>query len=330
MTLTGKTVLVTGASGFLGGALARRLAADGARVKALARRPEKARFLQGQPNIEIVQGDITDAGQMRAAADGCQVVFHVAAALGGPLEAQRRANVDGTRRVMLASAAAGVERVVHVSSIAVYGYGVRGDVTEDTLQRPGRVPYNLTKSEAETVVREIGVEYSLPYSIIRPGMIYGPRSGGWTVTMFKVGRRKPTIWFGDGSGSAHPIYVDDVVDLTILLATHPAAVNEAFNCSADPAPTWRQFISSYSRMAGHESWLGIPILPIRLLAPVIDLALELRGEPQEVGKLAGFMQSQRCYRMTKARDLLGWQPRVDLATGMKHSEAWLREVGLLR
>ncbi|MBL8160413.1 MAG: NAD(P)-dependent oxidoreductase [Anaerolineae bacterium] len=330
MTLSGKTVLVTGASGFLGSALTLRLATDGALVKALARRPEKARFLQGQPNISIVQGDITDAGQMRAAADGCQVVFHVAAALGGPLAEQRLTNVDGTRRVMLAAAAAGVERVVHVSSIAVYGYAVRGDITEDTPQEPGRVPYARTKSEAETVVQEIGAEYSLPYSIIRPGMIYGPRSGAWTVTMFKVGRRKPTIWFGDGSGSTHPVYVDDVVDLTVLLATHPAAVNEAFNCAADPAPNWRTFIGSYSRMVGHESWLGIPILPVRLLAPLIDLALGLRNEPQDVDKLAQFVQTQRCYKMTKARDLLGWQPRVDLATGMKHSEAWLREVGLLQ
>lgn len=327
-SLANQTVLVTGATGFLGGAIALRLANDGVKVKALARRPEKGQFLQ-HSNIEIVQGDVTDAGQMRKAVENCSVVFHVAAALGGSLVKQRKANVDGTRRVMLAAASANVERVVHVSSIAVYGYSARGDISEDKPQKPGAVPYNLSKAEAENVVREVGAEYNLPYSIIRPGMIYGPRSNGWTTSMFKLGKRKPTPWLGDGRGAAHPIYVDDVVDLTILLATHPAAVNEAFNCSPDPAPNWREFIGSYSRLAGHQSWLGIPPLLVYPFAPLIDLIMTLRGEPQDLWTLIGFLQSQKTYKVTKAKTLLGWEPKIDLPTGIERSAVWLREIGLL-
>lgn len=325
MTLAGKTALVTGATGFLGGAVARRLADEGACVKALARRPGRDAYLRDMPNIEIVSGDILDAERMKAVTQGCDYVFHVAAAMSGSLDYQRKLNVDGTRHVIQAAAAAAVQRVVHVSTIAVYGYGYTTDVTEDRPQRPGRVPYNISKAEGETVVRAGGV----PYSIIRPGMIYGPRSGMWTAFMFNLGKRNPTIFLGDGSGYAHPIYIDDVVDLTILLATHPAAENEAFNCAPDPAPTWREFLGGYARLAGHQRWLGLPVLPLKLLAPVIELALTLRGEPQDVPALIPFMQGHKTYKMDKARRLLGWEARVHLEEGIRRCEPWLRDKGLL-
>jgi nucleoside-diphosphate-sugar epimerase len=329
MSLTEKTVLVTGATGFLGGAVVRRLAAEGAHVRALAHRPNRDKYIRDLQNVEIITGDITDAERMKAVVQGCDTVFHVAAATGGTLAYQRRLNVDGTRNVMQAAADAKVQRVVHVSTVAVYGYGYRSDITEDTPQKPGRVPYNITKSEGEAVVREIGAASGIPYSIIRPGMIYGPRSGMWTGTLFRLARRKPTIFVGDGSGHPHPIYVDDVVDLMLPLATHPAAENETFNCAPDPAPTWREFLGGYSRLAGHQQWLGVPTLPAKILAPVIELVLTLRGEPQDVPALIPYAQSCATYRMDKARTLLGWQPKVSLEEGIHRCEPWLREKGLL-
>jgi nucleoside-diphosphate-sugar epimerase len=329
MSLTGQTVLITGATGFLGGEIARRLSADGALVRALVRRPEKSEFLKASGNIEIVKGDITDAGRMYEVCKGCDYVIHAAAALGGSLDRQRPINVDGTRRVMLAAAAAGVKRVVHISTIAVYGYTTMGDVTEDTPQKPGRVPYNVTKAEAEMVVREVSAAHGVPFSIIRPGMIYGPRSNGWTARMFQLGKRRPTIFLGDGSGCAHPIYVDDVVDLAILLATHRAAEGEAFNCSADPAPTWRDFLGGYSRLAGHNQWRAIPVWPVKLIAPLAEWYLAARGEPQDIPILIPFMLSQKTYKMDKARKMLGWQPKVMLDEGIDRCAPWLREQGLL-
>ncbi len=329
MSLAGRQVLVTGATGFLGGALAVRLAQDGGKVKALARSPQKAGYIKDKPNITLVEGDITDAERIKQVMQGCSIVFHVAAALGGNLQKQHHINVDGTRNVMLAAAEAKVERVVVVSSIAVYGYHYSGDITEDFEQKPGHVPYNQTKSQAETVVHEVSAQSNVPYSIIRPGMIYGPRSNGWTATMFKLGKRKPTPFLGDGHGKAHPIYVDDVVDLMVVLATHPAAVGQAFNCSSDPAPTWREFLGGYSRLAGHNRWLGIPPIIMRPIAPIIELFLTLRGEPQELPTLVDFLQASKTYKMTKARDLLGWQPKTDLQTGIDQCVPWLREQGLL-
>src|SRR5690606_14698483 len=134
-----------------------------------------------------------------------------------------------------------------------------------------------------------------------------------------------TLFIGDGSGHVHPIYVDDVVDLMVLLATHPAAENESFNCAPDPAPTWREFLGGYSSLAGHQNWLGIPTLPVKILAPLIELVLTLRGEPQDVPALIPYAQSCATYKMDKARRLLGWQPKVSLKEGVHRCEPWLRE-----
>ncbi|HEX2906896.1 MAG TPA: NAD-dependent epimerase/dehydratase family protein, partial [Phototrophicaceae bacterium] len=323
------TVLVTGATGFLGGALARRLAADGAHVKALARRPNRDVYIRDIPNIELVTGDITNADRLTAAAQGCDYVFHVAAAMCGKQDYQCQLNVAGTRNVMQAAVSAQVQRFVHVSSIAVYGYGYTGDVAEAMLPRPGRVPYNITKAEGETVVQTIGQSKNVPYTIIRPGMIYGPRSGMWTETMFKLARRRPTIFVGDGGGHVHTIYVDDVVDLMVTAAAHPAAENEVFNCAPDPTPTWRQFLGGYAKLAGHQSWLGLPPLLVKIIAPLLEGLLTLTGEPQDIPALIPFATGKTTYKMDKARRLLGWQPQVSLEEGLRRCEPWLREKGLL-
>lgn len=327
--LAGKQVLVTGATGFLGSALTLRLAQEGVCVKALARRPEKARFLNGKENIEVLMGDINDEARMHEVMRGCEYVFHVAAALGGSLKQQRQVNRDGTRTVMLAAATAQVKRVIQVSSIAVYGYNCPIEVSEETALHPGSVPYNITKAEAEEMVREVAAAKGISYSIIRPGMIYGPRSNAWTAVLFRLGKRKPTPFLGDGSGTTHPIFVDDVVSLMIVSATHPDADKQAFNCTPDPAPSWRTLVGEYSKLAGHNRWLALPILPVKMLAPLIEWVLTLRGEPQEVPLLLPFLQSSRTYQMTKARTLLNWQPQISLQEGIDRCAPWLREKGLL-
>lgn len=326
-SLAGKRVLVTGASGFLGGAMVKRLTQEGAEVLALARTPDKAVFLRHLPNVEIVQGDITDAARMISVTHGCQIVFHVAAALNGALDHQRRANVDGTANVMRAAAGAYVRRVVHVSSIAVYGMHYGGDIYEDAPRTHTRDPYALSKAEAETVVRAAGGMNALSYSIIRPGCIYGPRSGFWTRQMFLLARRNPTPFIGDGSGTAPIIYVDDVLDLMLTLATHPAADGETFNCVSDPAPTWREFLGAYSRLAKHHNWLAIPPALAMTLRPLGRLMKDEDGYILE--ELIPYVLHQRRYRMDKAHDLLGWQPKVDLMTGISGAADWLHEKKLL-
>jgi nucleoside-diphosphate-sugar epimerase len=329
MTLAGKTVLVTGATGFLGSALTTRLAKDGVRVRALARNPQKSKYIASLPGVEIVSGDITNADQIHQAVRGCEVVFHVAAALGGPLDAQRQINTTGTQNVARAAAGAGTLRMVHVSSIAVYGYGQTGDVTEATPPAPGQDPYNITKAEAEDTLRDIATTNHMPYSIIRPAMIYGPRSGLWTGQLFRLAKRRPTLFIGRGDGTTYPIFVDDVVDLMILLAQHPDAVGEIFNCAPDPSPTWREFLGAYSKLAGHQSWLGIPP---GLISPFVALIGTLARPNTQVKELPNMLRMalrHTAFKMTKARERLGWEPGVDLQSGVERCAPWLRDKGWL-
>lgn len=330
MTLAGKTVLVTGGTGFLGGALTTRLANEGARVRVLARNPHKAKRIETLPGVEIVPGDITNPDQVNEAVRECEVVFHVAASTGGSLELQRRMNTLGTHHVATAAASAGVMRLVHVSTVSVYGYRQRGDVTEATPANPGHDPYNITKAEAEQEVRTIAEAQRMPYSLIRPGQIYGPRSGMWTGMLFKVSRIRPTPWLGDGGGSCFPIYVDDVVDLMLLLAVHPDAVGQAFNCVPDPSPSWREFLGGYARLAGHQHWLGFPYGLVYPFAALISALGRPQTQLKEAANFLRLSQAQVTYKMTKARDVLGWEAKVNLEEGIQRCEPWLREKGLLR
>lgn len=326
---SGRTVLVTGGTGFLGSALVKRLHAEGAAVRVLARSPQKAQKIADYC-AQITEGDLCDPVAVAQAMTGCEFVFHVAAATTGNLARQQEANVTGTRTVMNAAANAHVQRVVHVSSISVYGNNYPGDVTEDMRPTPGADPYARTKLEAETIVRDAGSHRGTSYSIIRPGMIYGPRSSLWTGQLFQLAKRNPLPFPGDGSGHTHPIFVEDVVDLMMLQAVHPAAEHQTFNCSADPAPTWREFLQGYSRLSGHQNWLALPLLPFHVFAGLALLAAPRDSIVRDLPDLLRLLLSHTTYKTTKARELLGWSPHVSLEDGIARCEPWLREKGLLR
>lgn len=328
--LLGESVLVTGATGFLGGALVRRLAADGVRVRALARRLDRARAIREIPGVTITLGDIRDADDMRAAVEGCAVVFHVAAALGGSYDDQYAANVTGTQTVVEAAARAAVGRFVHVSTISVYGYRNFEDVTEDTLPDPGADPYHGTKLAAEHSARAVSRLRGLPFTIVRPSMIYGPGSNAWTAGMFQLARLNPLPLPNGGAGSAYPIYIDDVVDLLVTVATHPAALGESFNCTPDPSPTWREFLGAYARLAGHQNFIDVPLEPLLPLARWIGGLAGRDNQIADLPDLLPFLQRYITYRMDKARDLLGWQSQISLEDGIARCAPYLREKGLLR
>jgi nucleoside-diphosphate-sugar epimerase len=160
-------------------------------------------------------------------------------------------------------------------------------------------------------------------------MIFGPRSGMWTKQFFKIAKMKPTPFLSGIEGVATPIFVDDVVDMLIHVATHPKAHQEAFNCVLEPQPTMREFIGQYQNLAGHQQWLNIPTGLMKLLSPLADLFLKFTDEPQDVSDLIGYLESDVHYSMAKARDLLDWQPQVSLQEGIERCVPYLQEKGLL-
>lgn len=322
-----KRILITGATGFLGGALARRLSAGGVNVVALARSSSKVEGLT-QVGIPVVRGDMTNRGSLREAVLDCEVVIHCAASFGHPDE-QRDVNINGTRALAEECGFAGVKRMVYISSIAVYGFARRGIVTEEDKPVPGAYAYARTKYGGELALRDVALHTGMQRVIVRPGMIYGPGSPNWTAGLFRYVKRNPIVFPGSGSGSAHPIFLDDVIDMLVRVHDDDALNGEVFNCSPDPAPTWREWLLGYASLAGHHNWLPIPPFLAKTgagiamgFAPPASL---LRDLPDMVDQFL----SSVTYSTAKARSMLGWTQKVSLQEGIARCEPYLREKGLL-
>ena len=319
-----ETVLVTGVTGFIGSHVAERLLALGARVRGLARSAAKGAWL-AERGVEVVTGDLTDADSLRRAARGCSLIFSIAGWVGRPdsYQAARRVNIDGMRALIEAAIDAGARRLVHTSSIAAYG-PVDDGVIDETWPLRATDVYGATKAHGETVA--FGYADRIEVCVLRPAQVYGPRGGMWTKGFFNAVKRGAPILVGDGQGTFHPCYIENLVDAYLLAARRAEAVGEAFTI-VDGVTTWREFVSYYSRMAGRPA-RSIPAWPVRLAAQLVALPSRLaRRPPRGNSDSLKFLLGRSRYSNEKARRLLGWLPRVSLDEGMRRTEMWLRESG---
>lgn len=323
--LRGRRVTVTGA-GCLGRVLVDKLVAAGADVVVVDYSAEKLAALGN--GAATVQADITDAPAVTDAVEGSEIVFHTAALLAGPTEDLERVNVQGTRIVAEAAAAAGVERLVHISSNAVYGISQRGALTEDRGPTPSRQAYSMTKAAGEEVVVEVGNGNGMAYTIIRPAGIFGPGAEYFTGAFYRRATKRPFIFVGKGNGAQAVAYVDDVADLAVHAASHPRAVNEAFNCAIDPPPTAKEYVHAYGELTGNKSWLGLPMWLVRPLSWLVVPFAKRYTYARELPHNLAFVNAYVTYPMDKAKRLLGWEPKVDVAEGVRRSIPWLRAQGL--
>ncbi len=324
--MKGKNVLVTGA-GCLGASVVKRCLAGGASVTVVD--VSESNLAANGEGVRTIRADITDPDAMKKAAAGADIVIHTAAALDGAAELQEKVNVVGTRTVAQAAAEAGVERLVHVSSNAVYGIHQRSVITEDTPPSPSNQAYAITKAAAEDALREVAAATGLSYTVIRPAGIFGPGAEYFAASFYKRGKRKPFIFIGNGAGAMYCAFVDDVADLVAVAAVHPAAEGEVFNCVIDPAPTQRQFIAAWSRLSGHDRYLGIPTflakfggLVAKPFAKEGTYLRELNANLDHVNRYVRIDSS-------KAKTLLDWEPSYTLESGVQATIPWLRRVGLM-
>ncbi len=282
------------------------------------------------PNLEIVQANLLDADALRRAAAGCRAVVHAAAWTGGGELSDAegmRVNVEGTRNVLAAAKAAGVERFIFISSVAVYGLNRAPLIDETAPTPPVGQAYPDSKIAAETLVRDAG----LPYAIVRLSATYGPRGGAWTIgpiEAIKAGR----LWLlGQDAGLVTPGYIDNVVDGLLLALFHPAAVGQTFNLCDDYAVTYREFYLAYARMLGHDRLPTVPgwFASLARSTPA-NLARQLLGRPRVGPWSLHFRRNPSQFSVAKAKRVLGYVPRVDFAEGMRRTRAWLEKEGYLQ
>jgi nucleoside-diphosphate-sugar epimerase len=332
MELTGKKALITGATGFIGGRLAERLALEeGVQVRGLARTPAKGQWLTDL-GVEVTPGDVTHPASLRAAMDGCQLVFHAAAwaSEGGSRAEVWAVNVTGTQNVANAALAAGVERFVYLSSGAVYGSVQQYNIDERTPTRMRGNLYGDSKVAAEEVVFRAYREHGLPVVSARASQVYGPRSPQFTIRPVEVIKAGKMVLIDGGRHLCKPVYIDNLVDGLILCAKVEAAIGEAINLTdGEPVP-WRDFFGAYGRMLGIDSFSSVPFALAWLVGLYNEVGAALQGKKARLNRGAVLsLRSSNSFSNHKARTLLGWEPQVDFNEGMQQTEAWLRAEGYI-
>lgn len=325
--LSGRRVLVTGATGFIGSHLAERLLRTGSSVRVAARRPERAAVLS-EAGAEVRTVDLTEPKTLAGCCDDVEVVFHCGAWLGTPYsrDAAYATNVVGTRSLAEEALRAGVARFVHVSSIAVYGPVRSGVITEESPLWGGVELYGDSKIGAEDALREVASR-GLPAVIARPGMVYGPRSRGWTIRLVQwINQGRPAMVAG-GHGYARPIFIENLLDALILCALRPVA-GETFTL-IDVNMRWCDYLERYGRMVGKKA-RSVSNFTSWLIAVTDETRSAFTRRPPRVRRTAlGYAVSHATYSTEKAHRLLGWMPRYSMDQAMEITKAWLIENGYL-
>jgi dihydroflavonol-4-reductase len=326
-------VLVTGATGFTGGHLARHLRSQGHEVAALVRPPSlaKAEALAAE-GIEIRPGDLTDAAAVRAACNGVAVVFHIAATYreaGQSDTAYTRVNVDGTRHVLEGALAAGARRVVHCSTGGVHGHIEQPPANERAPLAPGDV-YQRTKLQAELLASRFGRERGLDVVVARPIGIYGPGDLRF-LKMFRGIARGRFPMLGSGKVFYHLTYIDDLVRGFELCGTVPAAAGRTYVLAGPRYTTLKELIDLVAKELGAKPpRVHLPVWPVWLAGALCEaVCVPLRIEPPLYRRRVDFYRKSRAFDTARARQELGYNPAVDLETGIRLTADWYRSQGLL-
>lgn len=319
-----RRVLITGAAGFIGRALAGRYRTRGWDVRGVD--------LRADPVAGVVEGDVAVPGPWQHAARDCDTVLHTAALVSNTatLDEAWRVNVCGTRHVLDAARDAGVRRVVLFSSLAVYSHHRGVGCDESRPVRPTGAVYGDTKIAAEQVALQAHGAGEVPVTVVRPGDVYGPGSRPWTILPVQMLRSHQVVLPARGRGVFIPIFVDDLVDVVTCAAAHDGAVGQVFNVTGGAAVPTREFFGYYTRMLGIAPPPSAPTVVATAIAETIGRVLRATGRPSEAGAATMRMLSATGdVSIAKARDRLGWEPGVDLEDGMRRTEAWLRAEGYL-
>jgi nucleoside-diphosphate-sugar epimerase len=328
--------LITGATGLVGSHVAERLVAEGWETRALVRSQSPSADLEAS-GVEIVEGDVLDASSLTRAAARCDILFHAAAAVSsrGGWEAYRSLNVDGTRNVIEAARSAGA-RLLHVSSVAVYGSGAHRyragvPIDEDVPLAPlaPHSYYARSKRESEALVLDAHSSGRIWGTSIRPDVIYGRRD---RLFIPKVARAL-SLGFApvpDGGTAVLPIvHAANVAEAAYLAAISADAGGRAFNTANDFDVTLAEFL----RLAGvgldrRVRLLSVPVWLVRLGMRVgLKLRASTRGQGQPVTPNASidFLTRGNPFTSRRARTELGWNPRVPPEIGIPDAFRWWRE-----
>jgi nucleoside-diphosphate-sugar epimerase len=324
-------VLVTGATGFTGSQLARRLAAGGVSVRALVRDGSRATGLAGQ-GIECSAGDLRDGASLDRALRGVEVVYNIAALYrqaGLPAEAYRAVNVRAVGDLVERAARAGVRRVVHCSTVGVHGDVEHPPANEDAPLKPGDI-YQETKLEGEKLARDAAQRSGIEVVIARPSGIYGPGDRR-LLKLFRGVARRRFVVLGDGKIFYHLTFVEDLCDGFRLCGEAARAANRTYILAGGEVTTLNELVEVIAEMAKvPPPTRHLPVWPFWAAGAVCEALCAPFGiEPPLYRRRVDFFTKSRAFDIGRARRELGYEPRVTLREGIARTLTWYREQGWL-
>jgi len=321
-------VLVTGASGFLGGRLAQVLASRGEDVRILARAGNEPRHLANFP-IDVIEGSLSDPDALKQAVRNVTHVYHCAACSTdwAPWKVYYEANVAGVRNLLRAAAeSTSLRRFLHVSTTDVYGYPrVPCDESHTTVHT--ELPYNRTKCLGEESVWGSG----LPVTVVRPATIYGPRGKAFATDIAKLIRQRLMAVIDGGRSPGGFCYVDNAVDAVIDAAGASVTMGRAYNVSDGTGATWRDYVDAIASGIGEKRpWIDLPsaiAYPLALALEAPHRFARMPGRPLLTRHAVLLLSRDQEYPIARARRDFGFSPKVSFEDGVARTVAWLRTAG---
>jgi nucleoside-diphosphate-sugar epimerase len=333
-------ILVTGGTGFVGSSLALRLLGCGYRVRVLARSRHSTTSYSlktiaelESAGVEIVKGDIFDYESLETALQGVEGVFNLVGRLyiaGIPKKEYFRLHVDGTRNLLKACKAANpLKFIVHCSSTGVLGPTGPYPLSELAPFNPSNI-YEETKAAGEKLALQLGEEWGLPVSIARPALAYGPR-GLHLLAWFQAIQRRYYRVVGAGANYMHPIYIDDVANGLLMCAKSLNSVGKVYHLVGESPVTIRELAGEIaSALSVSIPRTSMPESIAYWIASLLELAPGIPpGRLPLTRSRVRFMTESRAYSGERARQELGFIPRVALKEGLAMTVEWYRKEGLL-
>lgn len=322
-------VLVTGAAGLLGSHVAELALERGDVVRVLVRPGEDVSWL-AKAGAEVCRGDLADRMSLEPAIDGVDSVLHCAARTGpwGRPAEYEIVNVYGLKTLVDAALATHVRRIVHVSSVTVHGVDVQGTADETAPLRGGSDPYSRSKVAGEQLLQQMLRDDAAPVTIVRPGLVYGPRdtgSLGRFATLIEQGRM---VLIGSGNNHLPLIYVTDVAQGILLASVADHAIGREYILVNDEPATQCDYLNTIA------SELGVPPPGQHIPYP---LALSIGATAEMTARLLHWKQAppltrfgvavlggENRFTINRARSELSFVPQVSLVEGVRKGIAWYR------